>query len=76
MIVVIEGDNGYTIATNGELLKIANEHGHYVPAQFTISDLDELRTATADTLTPAVGNAVTPAKARLLRYPIDRACAK
>ena len=70
MIVVIEGNNGYTIAHNGQLLKETNKHGHHVPARFTTAEVDELRTALAETLSPVDTAAVTPAKARLMRYPV------
>ena len=70
MIVVIEGNSGYTVARNGQVLKAADEHGRYIPAQFTATEVAELRTALAETLTP-VSTAVTPAKARM-RPPIMR----
>lgn len=71
MITVIEGNNGYTIAANGQLLKVTNEHGRHVPAQFTAADIAALRTAVSETLTPLSTGAVSPAKARM-RPPIKR----
>ena len=59
MIVVIEGNNGYSIANNGQTL-----------ARLTDTEADALRTALNETLRPLSTGAVSPAKARLMRYPI------
>lgn len=72
MIVVVENNNGYSIATNGQVLKVQNEHGRHVPAQFAAAELDELRSAVS-VLKPVSTGAVTPAKAAArMRPPIQR----
>jgi len=81
MIAVIEGPNGYTIAHNGQVLTIKNEHGHYVPAHFTGTEVAGLCAALANVPTPVGTGAVTPAKAMarmrarppIKRYPGDAA---
>lgn len=58
MITVIERTSGWTIASDGQVL-----------AHLTDAEADELRAKLTDALQP-VSTAVTPAKARLMRYPI------
>lgn len=73
MIVVIESNNGYTVAVNGQLLKTANEHGRYIPAHLTATEVAELRSALSETPTPLSTGAITPAKAaERMRPPIKR----
>lgn len=75
MIVIIEGNGGYTIARNGQLLTTTNEHGYHKPAYFTAAQVNELRAALAEALSP-VSTAVSPAKARMrppiMRYPVTQ----
>ena len=71
MIVTIEGGDGYSIAVDGQLLRITDTHGRNVPARFTATEVAELRTALSETPTPLSTGAVSPAKARM-RPPIKR----
>ncbi|WP_146190758.1 hypothetical protein [Mycobacteroides abscessus] len=61
MIAVIQGNDGYTIANNGQVLA----------RNLTAAEADELHTALGETLRPVNTGAVTPAKARM-RPPIQR----
>jgi len=78
LIAAIETNEGYSIARDGQVLKVEDKHGHYVPAYFTASDVSELRSALASIPTPVTTTALTPAKAvarmrerpAIMRYPV------
>lgn len=66
MFAVIQGNNGYTIANNGQVLA----------RNLSAAEANELHTAISETLRPVSTRAVTPAKAAarmrpsIMRYPV------